>query len=64
MDEGKARHITLTKTTDHHEETKRKIKMLVVTSFLPVPQADTDVSLLEAGTAGSTLALFQYFRQE
>ncbi|KRY47806.1 hypothetical protein T03_4222 [Trichinella britovi] len=38
--------------------------MLVVISFLPVPQADTDVSLLEAGTAGSTLALFQYFRQE
>ncbi|KRX14207.1 hypothetical protein T07_9531 [Trichinella nelsoni] len=41
------------------EETKRKMKMLLVTSFLPVPQADTDVSLLEAGTAGSTLALFQ-----
>ncbi|KRY26669.1 hypothetical protein T01_15768 [Trichinella spiralis] len=35
-----------------------------ITSFLPVPQADTGVSLLEAGTAGSTLALFQYFRQE
>ncbi|KRX15081.1 hypothetical protein T07_1818 [Trichinella nelsoni] len=41
------------------QETKRKMKMLLVTFFLPVPQADTDVSLLEAGTAGSTLALFQ-----
>ncbi|KRZ17429.1 hypothetical protein T11_12785, partial [Trichinella zimbabwensis] len=31
-------------------ETKRKIKMLLATAFLPVPQVDTGVSLLEAGT--------------
>ncbi|KRZ49224.1 hypothetical protein T02_13660 [Trichinella nativa] len=45
-------------------ETKRKIRMLLATAFLPVPQVDTGVSLLEAGTTGNLLALFQYFRQE
>ncbi|KRX72738.1 hypothetical protein T06_13923, partial [Trichinella sp. T6] len=38
--------------------------MLLATAFLPVPQVDTGVSLLEAGTTGNLLALFQYFRQE
>ncbi|KRY37921.1 hypothetical protein T01_10286 [Trichinella spiralis] len=38
--------------------------MLLATAFLPVPQVDTDVSLLETGTMGNLLALFQYFRQE
>ncbi|KRY09245.1 hypothetical protein T12_12274 [Trichinella patagoniensis] len=33
-----------------HEETRRKIRMLLATAFLPVPQVDTVVSLLEAGT--------------
>ncbi|KAL1245829.1 PKS-NRPS hybrid synthetase cheA [Trichinella spiralis] len=33
-----------------HEETKRKIRMLLATAFLPVPQVDMGVSLLEAGT--------------
>ncbi|KRX32725.1 hypothetical protein T06_12423, partial [Trichinella sp. T6] len=46
------------------EQTKRKIRMLLATAFLPVPQVDTGVSLLEAGTTGNLLALFQYFRQE
>ncbi|KRZ01678.1 hypothetical protein T11_16040 [Trichinella zimbabwensis] len=36
----------------------------LATAFLPVPQVDTGVSLLEAGTMGNLLALFQYFRQE
>ncbi|KRY45458.1 hypothetical protein T03_11346 [Trichinella britovi] len=38
--------------------------MLLETAFLPVPQDDTVVSLLEAGTTGNLLALFQYVRQE
>ncbi|KRY52828.1 hypothetical protein T03_16201 [Trichinella britovi] len=38
--------------------------MLQSTAFLPVLQADTGVSLFEAGTAGSTSASFQCFRQE
>ncbi|XP_003368731.1 conserved hypothetical protein, partial [Trichinella spiralis] len=38
--------------------------MLLATAFLNVPQVDTGVSLLEAGTTGNLLALFQYFRQE
>ncbi|KRX36345.1 hypothetical protein T05_8968 [Trichinella murrelli] len=33
-------------------ETKRKIRMLLATAFLPVPQVDTGVRLLEAGTTG------------
>ncbi|KRY46370.1 hypothetical protein T03_3122 [Trichinella britovi] len=45
-------------------ETKRKIRMLLATAFLPVPQVDTGVRLLEAGTTGNLLALFQYFWQE
>ncbi|KRX28512.1 hypothetical protein T05_9232, partial [Trichinella murrelli] len=36
----------------------------LATAFLPVPQVDTVVSLVEAGTRDSLLALFQYFRQE
>ncbi|KRZ96606.1 hypothetical protein T08_10558 [Trichinella sp. T8] len=36
--------------------------MLLATAFLPVPQVDTGVRLLEAGTTGSLSALFQYFR--
>ncbi|XP_003382149.1 conserved hypothetical protein [Trichinella spiralis] len=47
-----------------HEETKRKIRMLLATAFLPEPQVDMGVSLLEAGTTGTLAALFQYFRQE
>ncbi|KRY55030.1 hypothetical protein T03_12819 [Trichinella britovi] len=46
------------------EQTKRKIRILLATAFLPVPQVDTGVSLLEAGTTGTLAALFQYFRQE
>ncbi|KRY22645.1 hypothetical protein T12_8146 [Trichinella patagoniensis] len=46
------------------EATRRKIKMLLATSFLPVSEADTGVRLLEAGTRGTLAALFQYFRQE
>ncbi|KRZ71397.1 hypothetical protein T10_4455 [Trichinella papuae] len=38
--------------------------MLLATAFLPVPQVDTGVSLLEARTTGNLLALFQYFQQE
>ncbi|KRY54294.1 hypothetical protein T03_13436 [Trichinella britovi] len=38
--------------------------MLLATAFLPVPQVDTDVRLLEAGTRGTLAALFQYFQQE
>ncbi|KRX33169.1 hypothetical protein T05_15609 [Trichinella murrelli] len=38
--------------------------MLLATAFLPVPQVDTGVRLLEAGTTGTLAALFQYFRQE
>ncbi|KRZ02765.1 hypothetical protein T11_11240 [Trichinella zimbabwensis] len=48
----------------HDEETRRKIKMLLATAFLPVPQVNTGVSLLETGTTDNLLALFQYFRQE
>ncbi|KRY54764.1 Protein Asterix [Trichinella britovi] len=47
-----------------HEETRRKIRMLLATAFLPVPHVNTGVSLLEAGTTGTLAALFQYFRQE
>ncbi|KRX52160.1 hypothetical protein T09_15022 [Trichinella sp. T9] len=47
-----------------HEKTRRKIRMLLATAFLPVPQVDTRVSVLEAGTTGNLSALFQYFRQE
>ncbi|KRX51250.1 hypothetical protein T09_6570, partial [Trichinella sp. T9] len=43
------------------EGTRRKIRMFLATAFLPVPQVDTDVRLLEAGTTGSLSALFQYF---
>ncbi|KRY41684.1 hypothetical protein T01_15971, partial [Trichinella spiralis] len=46
------------------EDTRKKIRMLLATAFFPVPQVDTGVSLLEAGTTGNLLALFQYFRQE
>ncbi|KRY49544.1 hypothetical protein T03_14936 [Trichinella britovi] len=46
------------------EPTKRKIRMLLATAFLPVPHVNTGVSLLEAGTTGNLSALFQYFRQE
>ncbi|KRZ89181.1 hypothetical protein T08_3804 [Trichinella sp. T8] len=46
------------------EPTKRKIRMLLATAFLPVPHVNTGVSLLEAGTTGTLAALFQYFRQE
>ncbi|KRZ51174.1 hypothetical protein T02_9216 [Trichinella nativa] len=42
----------------------RKVEMLLATAFLPVPQVDTGVRLLEAGTTGTVGALFQYFRQE
>ncbi|KRX14006.1 hypothetical protein T07_1503 [Trichinella nelsoni] len=35
-----------------HEETRRKIKMLLATAFLPVPHVDTGVTLLEASTTG------------
>ncbi|KRX50747.1 hypothetical protein T05_16373 [Trichinella murrelli] len=47
-----------------HEETRRKIRMLLATAFLPVPHVNTGVSLLEAGTTGTLAALFQYFWQE
>ncbi|KRY31426.1 hypothetical protein T03_10473, partial [Trichinella britovi] len=46
------------------EQTKRKIRILLATAFLPEPQDDTGVSLLEAGTTGTLAALFQYFWQE
>ncbi|KRY39064.1 hypothetical protein T01_3175 [Trichinella spiralis] len=52
------------KTPYRTEEGTRKIRMLLSTAFLPVPQVDTGVSLLEAGTTGTLAALFQYFRQE
>ncbi|KRZ00789.1 hypothetical protein T11_9283 [Trichinella zimbabwensis] len=45
------------------EETKRKIKMLLTTAFLPVPQVVTGVRLLETGTTGNLLDLFHYFQQ-
>ncbi|KRX29471.1 hypothetical protein T09_6525, partial [Trichinella sp. T9] len=32
------------------EQTKRKIRILLATAFLPVPHVNTGVSLLEAGT--------------
>ncbi|KRZ82058.1 hypothetical protein T08_10301, partial [Trichinella sp. T8] len=32
------------------EETRKKIRILLATAFLPVPQVDTVVSLVEAGT--------------
>ncbi|KRZ02185.1 hypothetical protein T11_12536 [Trichinella zimbabwensis] len=43
------------------EETKRRSKMLLDSTFLPVPQVRTGVCLLEAGTTGTLPALFQYF---
>ncbi|XP_003368669.1 hypothetical protein Tsp_12929 [Trichinella spiralis] len=46
------------------EATRRKIRMLLATAFLPVPEVDTGVRLLEAGTTSTLAALFQYFRQE
>ncbi|KRY41065.1 hypothetical protein T01_8509 [Trichinella spiralis] len=46
------------------EGTRRKIRMLLATAFLPVPEIDTSVRLLETGTTGTLAALFQYFRQE
>ncbi|KRX47680.1 hypothetical protein T05_1960, partial [Trichinella murrelli] len=46
------------------EQTKRKIRILLATAFLPVPQDDTGVSLLEAGTTGTLAAFFQYIQQE
>ncbi|KRX64583.1 hypothetical protein T09_5369 [Trichinella sp. T9] len=48
----------------HTEQTKRKIRILLATAFLPVPHVNTGVSLLEAGTTGTLAALFQYFRHE
>ncbi|KRY25737.1 hypothetical protein T01_16237 [Trichinella spiralis] len=46
------------------EGTKRKIRMLLATAFLPVPEIDTGVRLLETGTTGTLAALFQYFRRK
>ncbi|KRZ49092.1 Structure-specific endonuclease subunit SLX1 -like protein, partial [Trichinella nativa] len=43
---------------------RKNIRMLLATVFLPVPQVDTGVSLLEAGSTGPLAALFQYFWQE
>ncbi|KRX93881.1 hypothetical protein T01_3335, partial [Trichinella spiralis] len=37
--------------------------MLLATAFLPEPEIDTSVRLLETGTTGTLAALFQYFRQ-
>ncbi|KRX12415.1 hypothetical protein T07_8104, partial [Trichinella nelsoni] len=39
------------------EETRRKIRMLLATAFLPVPHVNTGVSLLEAGTTGTVIYL-------
>ncbi|XP_003366564.1 UDP-N-acetylglucosamine 2-epimerase, partial [Trichinella spiralis] len=46
------------------EGTRRKIRMLLATAFLPVPEIDTSVRLLETGPTGTLAALFLYFRQE
>ncbi|KRZ64920.1 hypothetical protein T10_7779 [Trichinella papuae] len=46
------------------EETKRKIRMVLDTAFLPVPHVHTGVYLLEAGAMSALSASFQYFRQE
>ncbi|KRZ04058.1 hypothetical protein T11_266 [Trichinella zimbabwensis] len=45
------------------EETKRKIRMVLDTAFLPVPHVHTGVYLLEAGAMSALSASFQYFRQ-
>ncbi|KRY28055.1 hypothetical protein T01_10495 [Trichinella spiralis] len=37
--------------------------MLIATAFLHVPEVDTGVTLLEAGTTGTLAALFHYFKQ-
>ncbi|KRZ96690.1 hypothetical protein T08_15203 [Trichinella sp. T8] len=60
----KAGELGLKTRYPQHEETRRKIRMLLATAFLPVPHVNTGVSLLEAGTTGTLAALFQYFRQE
>ncbi|KRX69528.1 Small ubiquitin-related modifier [Trichinella sp. T6] len=47
------------------EQTKRKIRILLATAFLPVPQVDTGVSLLEAGTTVSNVnAMANYAESE
>ncbi|KRY46579.1 hypothetical protein T03_6175 [Trichinella britovi] len=38
--------------------------MLLATAFLPVPHVNTGVSLLEACTTGTLVALFQVFQQK
>ncbi|KRX33349.1 hypothetical protein T05_4959 [Trichinella murrelli] len=45
-------------------ETKKIIKMLMATAFLPLNKVPEDVDLLGRDVTGSVAALFEYFREE
>ncbi|KRX18117.1 hypothetical protein T07_13777 [Trichinella nelsoni] len=51
-------------TISNGRSNEKKDKNAPGHAFLPVPEVDMGVSLLEAGTTGNLLALFQYFWQE
>ncbi|XP_003366967.1 conserved hypothetical protein [Trichinella spiralis] len=48
----------------HEAETKNKIKMLMATAFLPLPEVPAAVDLLGRNVTGLISALFDYFRRE
>ncbi|KRZ65174.1 hypothetical protein T08_9524, partial [Trichinella sp. T8] len=48
----------------HEAETKKKIKMLMETAFLPLPEVPAAVDLLGRNITGLIAALFDYFRRE
>ncbi|KRX77067.1 hypothetical protein T06_3034 [Trichinella sp. T6] len=48
----------------HETETKKKIKMLMATAFLPLPEVPAAVDLLGRNVTGLIAALFDYFRRE
>ncbi|KRY25186.1 hypothetical protein T03_12697, partial [Trichinella britovi] len=48
----------------HEAETKKKIKMLMATAFLPLPEVPAAVDLLGRNVTGLIAALFDYFRRE
>ncbi|KRX25741.1 hypothetical protein T07_7707 [Trichinella nelsoni] len=50
--------------TFHEAETKKKIKMLVATAFLLLPEVLDVMDLLGTDVTGSLAALFDYFRRK
>ncbi|KRY99572.1 hypothetical protein T11_16712 [Trichinella zimbabwensis] len=48
----------------HKAETKKKIKILMATAFLPLSEVPAAVDLLGRNVTGSVAALYDYFRQK